>query len=143
MIIRTGEAVEILATLKREQNFQAIWSHEETGNAFTFESDKRVAGWAKENAIAWTEIPQFGVVRRLKQRGGWVKHWEAHMNQAVQPAPTNIEAIQVCASETIPSAQDLQIKQDNCPHRQRGGRKLALKYLNSFLVSAVCLITIK
>ena len=132
LIIRKGEAIEVLARLKRDHDFQAIWSHEETGNAFTFDRDKRVASWAKANAIAWTEIPQFGVVRRLKQRGGWVKHWEAHMNQAVESVPTNLEAIQACASEAIPSAQDLQIKQDSCPHRQRGGRKLALKYMNSF-----------
>lgn len=132
LIIRNGEAINVLAKLKREHDVQAIWSHEETGNAFTFERDKRVASWAKENGIAWTETPQFGVVRRLKQRGGWVKHWEAHMNQAVQPLPTNIEAIQACTSEAIPTAQDLQIKQDSCPHRQHGGRKLALKYLNSF-----------
>jgi deoxyribodipyrimidine photo-lyase len=132
LIIRQGDAVNVLDALRREQNIAALWSHEETGNAFTFARDKRVAGWAKAHAVLWTEIPQFGVVRRLKQRGGWVKHWEAHMNQPVQALPSTIEAVQQCATENLPSAQELGLKEDSCPHRQRGGRKLALKYLNSF-----------
>lgn len=132
LIIRIGEVVSVLESLHRENAIDAIWSHEETGNAFTYGRDKRVASWAKANAITWTEIPQFGVVRRLKQRGGWVASWEAHMNQAVQAMPANIEAIQDCVSESLPSMQDLGIQGDNCPHRQRGGRKLALKYLESF-----------
>jgi deoxyribodipyrimidine photo-lyase len=132
LIIRQGETIEVLDSLKRQHDVQALWSHEETGNAFTFSRDKKVAAWAKANAVAWTEIPQFGVVRRLKQRGGWVKHWEAHMNQAALPAPLAIEAVKNSISEPMPSAQDLHIKEDSCPHRQRGGRKLALKYLDSF-----------
>ena len=132
LIIRTGDAISVLEKVRSEQAIQALWSHEETGNAFTFARDKRVAGWAKMHAVAWTEIPHFGVVRRLKQRGGWVKHWEAHMNQPVQAMPSRIEAVQHCTSEAVPSAQELGIQDDNCPHRQRGGRKLALKYLESF-----------
>ena len=132
LIIRKGDAVGVLEGLRCEHAMQALWSHEETGNAFTFERDKRVASWAKANAVAWTEIPQFGVVRRLKQRGGWVKHWEAHMNQPVLVMPTLIEAVQDCASESIPRVQELGIQEDICPHRQHGGRKLALKYLDSF-----------
>ncbi len=132
LIIRTGDAISVLEKIRSEQSIQVLWSHEETGNAFTFARDKRVAAWAKANGVVWTEIPHFGVVRRLKQRGGWVKHWEAHMNQPVQAMPARIEAVQCCASEAIPSAQELGIQDDNCPHRQRGGRKLALKYLESF-----------
>lgn len=132
LIIRKGDAVDVLEKLRREHAIHAVWSHEETGNAFTYERDKRVSSWSKTNAIAWTEIPQFGVVRRLRQRGGWVRHWEAHMNQPLQPLPVMIQAVEGCVSETIPVAHELNIQEDYCPHRQRGGRKLALKYLESF-----------
>ena len=132
LIIRTGNAISVLEKIRSEYAIQALWSHEETGNAFTFTRDKRVAAWAKANGVAWTEIPHFGVMRRLKQRGGWVKHWEAHMNQPVQAMPSRIEAVPHCSSEAIPCAQELGIQDDNCPHRQRGGRKLALKYRESF-----------
>lgn len=132
LIIRTGDAIDVLECLRREQAIQAMWSHEETGNAFTYQRDRRVAAWAEANRVAWTEIPQFGVVRRLKQRGGWVKRWEAHMNQPVQAMPAGIEAVTGCVSEPLPGTRDLGMQEDSCPHRQRGGRKLALKYLVSF-----------
>lgn len=132
LIIRMGDAVSILESLRREHSVEALWSHEETGNAFTFERDRRVAGWAQANAVTWTEIQQFGVVRRLKQRNGWVKRWEAHMNQSVQDLPESIAAVHGCVSEPLPGSQDLGMPADHCPHRQRGGRRLALRYLDSF-----------
>ena len=132
LIIRTGDAINVLEKIRSELAIQVLWSHEETGNAFTYQRDKCVAVWAKANGVAWTEIPHFGVMRRLKQRSGWVKHWEAHMNQPVQAIPSMIEAVQHCTSENIPSASELGIQDDHCPHRQRGGRKLAIKYLESF-----------
>ncbi len=52
LIIRKGDAINVLESLRREHSIQAMWSHEETGNAFTYERDKRVAGWAKANALA-------------------------------------------------------------------------------------------
>ena len=94
LVIRRGEAVAVLEQLRRELDIAALWSHEETGNGFTYARDVQVAGWAKTHGIAWTEIPQFGVVRRLKRRDGWIKQWEAHMNQPVQPVPVNGAAVQ-------------------------------------------------
>ena len=132
LIVRRGEAVAVLERLRRELDVAALWSHEETGNGFTYARDLRVAGWAKANGIAWTEIPQFGVVRRLKRRDGWVSQWEAHMNRPVQDLPERIAAAPECASDPLPDAADLGLADDGCTHRQRGGRRLGLKYLDSF-----------
>jgi deoxyribodipyrimidine photo-lyase len=132
IIIRTGDAVNVLQRLKQEYNFSQLWSHEETGNAFTYRRDVSVGSWCKENSIQWTEIPQFGVVRRLAQRSGWVRHWEAHMNQKVNAAPATIAAASNEPPAHIPIAFDIGLQPDHCPHRQKGGRRLALKYLDSF-----------
>ncbi len=132
LIVRTGDALSVLEALSAELTIQALWSHEETGNAFTYQRDINVARWAKAKGIEWTQIPQFGVLRRLSQRGGWVKHWEAHMNQPVQVLPERIEAAAELRSDEVPTARILGLQEDYCPHRQRGGRKLALRYLESF-----------
>jgi deoxyribodipyrimidine photo-lyase len=132
IMIRTGDAVNVLQRLKQDYNFSQLWSHEETGNALTYLRDLSVAGWCKENSIQWTEIPQFGVVRRLAQRSGWVRHWEAHMNQTVNAAPAGIRAASSEPPAHIPTAADIGMVVDYCPHRQKGGRRLALKYLESF-----------
>ena len=132
LILRTGEAVAILDDLRRMHAITALWSHEETGNAWTYTRDKRVAAWARTHGVCWTETPQFGVVRRLQQRDGWVRRWEAHMNQHVRALPGKIESVPDAVSESLPDAGDLGLAHDLCPHRQRGGRRLGLKYLDSF-----------
>jgi deoxyribodipyrimidine photo-lyase len=133
LIVKTGDMLQVLQEIKQQFNVAALWSHEETGNAFTYRRDIAVGAWCKENAVMWQEIPQFGVVRRLKQRSGWVRHWETHMNQPVNAAPTAIVSAMMHPEVAhIPSAAELNIPSDHCPHRQKGGRKLALKYMESF-----------
>jgi len=36
LVVRIGEAAEVLGTLLRRQRVEAVWSHMETGNAWTF-----------------------------------------------------------------------------------------------------------
>ncbi|MFN3593253.1 MAG: deoxyribodipyrimidine photo-lyase [Thiobacillaceae bacterium] len=43
LIVRSGEAVAILAALHREQGVGALWSHQETGNDWTYRRDRAVA----------------------------------------------------------------------------------------------------
>jgi deoxyribodipyrimidine photo-lyase len=77
LVVRSGDVVDVLERARRQFGIGALWSHEETGNGWTYQRDKRVAAWAKQQGIPWTEIPQFGVTRRLKSRNGWAKRWEA------------------------------------------------------------------
>ncbi len=88
--VREGPAVQVLAALHAQAPFAELVSHEETGNAFTYERDLQVGAWCRSAGVAWTELPQFGVVRRLKSRNTWQARWEAHMAapQAVWPALT-------------------------------------------------------
>ena len=48
LIIRTGDVVSILADVHARFGVKALFSHEETGNTWTFERDKRVARWLKK-----------------------------------------------------------------------------------------------
>ncbi|MBC7780971.1 MAG: deoxyribodipyrimidine photo-lyase, partial [Proteobacteria bacterium] len=65
LTFRRGEVVDVLAALHCRHRFDALWSHEETGNRVTFDRDLAVGQWCRSQAIAWTEVPQTGVVRRL------------------------------------------------------------------------------
>ena len=35
--------------------------------------DRRVAGWARQEKVPWSEFPSNGVVRRLAVRDGWAQ----------------------------------------------------------------------
>ena len=75
----SGEVPSILDRLWSLTPFDALHSHEETGNALTFKRDQAVARWCASRGVVWHESPQFGVVRRLKNRNLWKGCWDAHV----------------------------------------------------------------
>ena len=69
LVVRRGEAVAVLEDLRGQTGALQMVSHEETGNAWTYERDIRVGAWARAQGVAWHEVPQCAVVRRLRNRG--------------------------------------------------------------------------
>lgn len=63
-----GEAVDVFEHLFNIQRFDAIYSHEETGNATTFKRDRSVKQWCENKSVKWTEKSQSGVVRGYADR---------------------------------------------------------------------------
>ena len=98
----------------------ALWSHEETGNGWTYARDRRVAAWARANGVIWREAPQGGVIRRLKTRNGWGAAWDRCMAEAIAPTP-RIDPVAGLESHGAPSAAVLGLRPDPCPERQVGG----------------------
>ena len=87
LLVRTGEAIEVLAALRREFAFTRLFSHEETGPGWSYARDKAVAHWCHAHGVAWTEWPQTGVVRRLKDRRGRAARWQKRMDAPCVPVP--------------------------------------------------------
>ena len=129
--IHHGDMVTVLSAIWREAPFISMFSHEETGNAWTFARDLKVADWFKHHSIPWYEFPHFGVVRGLKNRDVWQRDWERHM----RTPQSNVEMLRFWrpADTDALSLRAPQHLRHNPPHRQIGGRKLALKTLHSFL----------
>ena len=126
-----GEAVAVLEALRLRFGAVALWSHEETGDAWTFDRDRRVAAWARAQGVVWTELPQAGVVRRLKSRDGWARHWERRMAGAVLAPPKLAPVFGAPAPDLAPPP----LAPDRCPDRQPGGRNAAETLLASFLAA--------
>lgn len=134
LIIRTGDVTGILEALSRKRTITGLWSHEETGNAWTFERDKRVAAWCRSKGIPWTESRQTGVLRGLKTRDGWARKWDSFMAEA-PVEPPHLEPLAGIDPGQPPAARELALADDPCPGRQRGGRTHAQSTLESFLFS--------
>ncbi|WP_136644383.1 FAD-binding domain-containing protein [Tabrizicola sp. YIM 78059] len=132
LVVRVGEAVEVLARLCRQHRIGCIISHEETGNLATYARDRAVAAWAKGSGIRWTELPQSGVVRRLASRDGWAAARDGFMAAPLLPVPA-MAAVPGVEPGQIPTARSLKLPDDPCPHRQLGGRQRGLDLLDSFL----------
>ncbi len=85
-IIR-GDAPQALADLHRRIAIQALYSHQESGNDWTYKRDLSVAQWARSHCVAWHEYRQFGVLRGLRLRADWASRWEKLMRQSVIASP--------------------------------------------------------
>ncbi len=79
LLVCVGEAVSVLAALRRRFVFTHLLSHEETGPAWSYARDLAVDAWCREHSVSWQESAQTGVVRRLKTRSGWAGKWATRM----------------------------------------------------------------
>jgi deoxyribodipyrimidine photo-lyase len=133
LVVRVGPVEQVLERARRQFGIAGLWSHEETGNGWTYARDLRVAAWARQHGIAWQERPQFGVIRRLGSRHGWARRWEQRMAESLAAMPAHLVPLEGLDPGPIPTADDLALPPDPCPERQPGGRSQGLALLASFL----------
>lgn len=132
LVVRVGDAVQVLAGLCGRHGINRIVSHEETGNLWTFSRDRRVADWARSAGVEWTEVPQSAVVRRLSTRDIWSANRDGFMAAPALPVP-GLRKVEGVEPGLIPSSRALRLAADPCPHRQLGGRARGVELLDSFL----------
>lgn len=131
-----GDAVQVLARLHALQPFDALYAHEETGNAWTYARDLAVGRWCQAQGVGWHEFPQFGVVRRLASRDAWAPRWETFMAALPWPTPEpgSLQGPTLPWTESAwPDAQTLGLWGEVPPGRQTGGRTAGLAVLHDFL----------
>ena len=129
LVVREGEALDLLRELQRAFGTFTLWSHEETGNAQTFERDKAVAAWCHKEGIAWHEPRQFGVVRRLRTRERWTMRWEELMTAPVEPPPQCLSPLPIEIGDIPPVPGDF----EPSSLHQKPGERAAHHCLRSFL----------
>lgn len=140
LLLRTGECPEVLQDIHRSHGFSTLWSHEETGLEVTYARDRRVGAWCRAQGIAWHELPQSGVVRRLRSRDGWARRWDSRMSTPRVAAPPRIATVAalrdlaaVAARHPIRTAAELGVAGSGRAEAWRGGEQRARAVLRSFL----------
>ena len=73
------EVVPFLQILRHHFQIRNIFSYAETGIAVTYERDKRVKAFCEKFQIRWIESPYAGVIRGIKKRKDWPRHWYSTM----------------------------------------------------------------
>jgi deoxyribodipyrimidine photo-lyase len=133
LTFRVGAMPDVLSALHSEHGIDALWSHEETGNKATYDRDLRVAAWVKQYGIVWNEIPQNGVIRRLKSRDGWSKQREAFLMQPMANVPTKLTHPTGVDPGRLQTPEDLGLSPTEKTNLQPGGEDAARETLRSFL----------
>ena len=134
LVICHGKLPDVFEEIHRQRPIRALFSHEETGNGLTYARDKRVAAWCAAHAIPWTEFPQTGVVRRLRNRDGWAAAWKARMMTRLVKTPDVIPSVRLPRFEpgVIPDERVLDLSPSRKTEAQRGGESHARATLASF-----------
>ena len=133
LVIRQGETIDVLDSLRVAMGTFDLWSHEETGNQWTFARDLDVKAWVAAYHIPWAEHAQFGVWRgRGQNRDIWARRWDKMMQAPITPVP-KVEWAPLLSSDPLPTPQNLGCADDNILHLQPAGRTVGLALLHSFL----------
>ena len=138
LLLRTGRMPDVLQELDSQFGIAKIWAHEETFNDLSYRRDQRVRAWAKQSGVAFEEIPQYGVVRRLKSRNGWAAERTKRMSEPVVQLPSKIslpDAIRELDPGEIQGSGKFKVRSFNRAKVQTGGEQEAIECLDSFLES--------
>lgn len=134
LIIRVGNAEEILNQIIKDHHVSAVYSHQETWNFWTYQRDIKIQKMLQKLSVPWHEYQQHGVIRRLKDRNSWASQWLMTMSKPVISLKKNSFIACKIDSEILPSAKSLGLEDDGCVNPQKGGRFEGLKVLESFLM---------
>ena len=130
LIIRVGDIQSVVIEFMGHYKIGGIYSHEETGNSWTFKRDTNLRSFTKKVNIEWHEFKQSGVIRGLKTRKRWAQQWEQHVSKELISAPTKVNYLFDIKSQRLPSSSSLNLNNDKCIYRIRGGRTKAICRLN-------------
>lgn len=128
LLCESGDCIDILNKLYRNFNFVEIFSHEETGNQWTYQRDQAVAKFCQAKNIKWTEYQQFGVIRGLKDRDHYAKQSRAIIDRPLIKAPKKLNNIKDFRAKSAIASLPA-----NGSISQTAGRQAAVETLNSFL----------
>lgn len=133
LLVMTGEAEMIIAQLLRQHRIAAVWSHQETGNAWTFKRDRRVAALLRQFGIPWHQLRQHGIERGAAiDRDGWAARWTRLMRSPIAAPPRALPRVANPPARSIPDHPPGLAGRD-AAERQRGGRNAGQMLLESFL----------
>ena len=133
LMIRVGRMPDVLGKICEQYEISKIWAHEETFNGVSYARDRRVRAWAKSHGVELKEVPNNGVVRRLKSRDGWAKQWQQRMLQPLAESPSRMDSIPCQNPGEIMTAEELGLSPVTQREVQEGGESVAHACLDSFL----------
>lgn len=133
LMIRVGRMPDVLGKICEQYEISKIWAHEETFNGVSYARDRRVRAWAKSHGVELKEVPNNGVVRRLKSRDGWAKQWQQRMLQPLAESPSRMDSIPCQNPGEIMTAEELGLSSVTQREVQEGGESVAHACLDSFL----------
>jgi deoxyribodipyrimidine photo-lyase len=133
LIVRVGEAQEVLAGLHRAYGLAAVHRHADPGACRFPERDQALQRWLMQAGIGLREpLAPALAAAPLPPGERTADRWRSAMQMARVKAPDTLAACTLPA-EPMPIAADLGLSGPACPGRQSGGRQSGASLLRSFI----------
>jgi deoxyribodipyrimidine photo-lyase len=131
-----AEVLDVFSLIGTRYKIEKVFSSQESGNGLSYERDKVMQRYFRQNGIEWMESQNNGVVRRLKSRKQWPMLWDAYMNEPHKKV--ELEKLQTVHidpefyehNKGLPLAEEIRTRNTNF---QEGGETWAWKYLQNFI----------
>jgi deoxyribodipyrimidine photo-lyase len=138
--ILQGEMIDIIPQIHQQIGINKIFSHEETGIKVTYDRDKILGQYVRDNLIQCPEYQTNGIIRGKPNRADWMKDWYEFMSkptvnisiELLQKLVISDKALKIIESKDIIKNLPHQ-KLDNTTLFQKGGEVLAYRYMKSFM----------
>jgi deoxyribodipyrimidine photo-lyase len=130
------EAANVFEKLSSEYEIDTVFSYEETGNKLSYDRDKAMARFFKNNNIQWREYQHNGVFRRLSSRNDWSALWEKKMQSSIKTADLNLMKPLDLPLELYHEWKGPELDESITTHHpnfQQGGESWAWRYLKNFI----------
>ena len=137
LIVRKNEVIDVLNEILQKFKLVNIYTHEETGNEWVLNRNKNVKKFCEINDINLIEFQKNGVFRGLDNRDNWSKLRNEKMKSKLIKSPVSIKGVNGIEIGNIPSKDNNLFGEKIFGVVQKGGRKEAIKILNTFLNSRV------
>lgn len=131
-----SEVLPVFEVLLSKFDIKEVYAHQEIGNHITYERDKQMATYFRQNQITWNEFQTNGVIRKLSSRKTWEQRWKQKMEDLPKHPLLNSLTCLTLDEAFYHSIKgsDLPIEITTAnPNFQPGGERNAWRYLNSFL----------
>ena len=125
-----GDTTEILKNISKKFNISEIYSHHVFKNNYLSKIDGKISNFFKECNIQWYLFNQFGIQLGKRDRYRWSYNWNKFINQPVLEKRVNCNFI-IDPDHNKNCSISTNFIDDKLI--QEGGRKNAVKLLNSFL----------
>lgn len=128
-----AEADEVFKSILKKHSIRQVFSYQESGIQLTYNRDKYISSFFKDNKITWVEFQRDGIIRGIKHRKDWDKNWYVTMHS---PVVKNIYSQNELGKvvNDFPLNDALKNQLEEYPEDfQPAGEDFAIKYLISFV----------
>lgn len=131
--IFNAEAIEVFQSILKQFSINKVFSYQESGIDLTYQRDKRISNFLKENEIIWQQYQRDGIIRGIKNRTDWDKNWYSTMHSSItsniykKTLPLNFVNNYNLPNTFLNKLKDYPIS------FQPAGEIYAFKYLQSFI----------